>query len=332
VVPPFTIRITGTRAAGHKIHATLSPKPLPGSAVRYVWLRKGVPLAGGSASRIILLTDTGAPLGVRVTVGRAGASRTATASAGTITRPAIKRAGAKTIKKGHLPRGTRVWYTTSTSRRWIETSVPGHKATMFLLKGARLRAYLHTGAIAAHGVPRSTKCGLPGHGCLTHYTHGTIYTAPHGVRGITTVRGSRGDMIAVLASQVGYHDRFGYYALHDTKYNEFVGSSHAWCSFLQSWAAHYSGHPKVARPYKTFTRFRNHLTSSATKLRKPKVGAFVLLSVTEKLSHCAMVVAVSKDKRSFEIIEGNWGNSVGRRRLTVGGYNSPQQFWYPRGY
>jgi len=334
LVHAFTVRISGTRAIGHVLTATVSPKPAAGSTVHYAWLRHGAALSGGgSARRTILLTDTGAALAVRVTVTEPGhASRTVTASAGSIARPALKRASAASVKKGHLPSGTRVWYTTGAKQRWIQTSIPGHAATIFLLKGARLRAYLHTGAIATHGVPVSTKCGLPGRGCLTHYTHGTIYTAPHGVVGTTTVQGARGDMIAVAASQIGYHERLGYYALHNTKYNEFVHSSHAWCSFVQSWAAYYSGHKEVAPPYPTFTRFRKHLTTTGKKLSKPKVGAFVLLSVTETYSHCALISAVSKDKRSFKIIEGNWGGKVGTRWLTVGGYNSPEQFWYPSGY
>lgn len=331
IVSAFTVQITGTRAIGHRITATLSPKPAAGSAVRYLWLRNGVPLAGPSAARTILLTDTGAPLSVRVTVAQSGSSRTASASAGTIGRPNIKRASAKTLAAGHVASGTRAWYTTSTTARWFQVTANG-TSRMFLLKGSRLRAFRNTGGLSAHGLPVRTRCGLPGGGCLTHYTHGTIYTAPHGVRGTTTVRGTRGDLIAVEYSQVGYTERLGYYALHNTKYNEFVQGSGAWCSFIHSWAAYYAGLPKVAPRYSMFHLFRNHLQATAKKLRLPKVGAFVLLSVNATYSHVALVVATSKDRHEFEIIEGNWGGKVGTRFLAVGGANSPQQFWYPTGY
>lgn len=331
VVPAFSVKITGTRAIGHRIIATLSPKPAAGSAVRYLWLRNGVPLAGPSAARTILLTDTGAPLSVRVTVAQSGSSRTASASAGTIARPNIKRASAKTLAAGHVANGTRAWYTTSTTARWFQVTANG-TSRMFLLKGSRLRAFRNTGGLSAHGLPVRTRCGLPGGGCLTHYTHGTIYTAPHSVVGTTTVRGGRGDLIAVEYSQVGYRERLGYYDLHNTKYNEFNNSAAAWCSFLHSWTAYYSGHPAVAPRHSRFVKFRAHLRRVGTNLRLPKVGAFALLTYSEDYSHCGLVVWVSKDRHEFEIIEGNWGGKVGTRYLAVGGANSPQQFWYPRGY
>jgi hypothetical protein len=301
--------------------------------VRYVWLRNGKRVVGTSSRHVVLLTDTGAPLTVRVTVSQAGyVSRTATGGAGTIARPHVHRVSAKALAAGHAPSGTRAWSTASTKSRWFQITNANGDSRMFRLKGARLTAFLHTGGVRAHGLPIRTKCGLPGHGCLTHYTHGTIYTAPHGVRGITTVRGSRGDMLAVAYSQIGYHERLGYYALHNTKYNEFNHSAMAWCSFVQSWAAYYSGHPKVAPRHPRFTKFRAHLRATGTHLRLPKVGAFALLTYSEDYSHCGLIVKTSKDRRSFEIIEGNWGGKVGTRWLSVGGANSPQQFWFPRGY
>lgn len=332
-VPAFSVRFAGTRRIGHTVSATPSVRP-PGATVRYVWLRNGRALAGGtSARRLILLTDTGAPLAVRVTVSRPGyVARTVTASLGTVPRPAMKKASAKSLRLGRAPAGTQAWYTTSNTNRWFQIENAQGVSRMMLLQGWRVYGFVRSGGITAHGVPTSTHCGLPGRGCLTHYTHGTIYTAPKGVVGATTTGGTRGELIAVETSQIGYHSMHAYYGLYNTKYNVFVHEGGAWCSYLHSWSAYYAGLPKVAPRLAPYQKFRAHLQRTGTRLGRPKVGAFALLSYDNAYSHCGLIIAVSKDKSSFEILEGNWGGKVGTRWLTVTGYLSPKQFWDPVGY
>jgi|KBSSwiStaDraftv2_1062776.scaffolds.fasta_scaffold14338_4 hypothetical protein len=328
-LPAPRISISGTATLGKTVQASVAPPGISGVSVRYSWLAGGSPVQGGTAaSHQIVLTDAGRTVQVRVTFAKSG--YTSRSSVRTVARPpalTVKRLTAAKVAQTGLKSGAAVWYAVVGKSRWIQTWT-GSRMVMYVLRAAQNAAYLKAGGHSGPGVPTaSAECRLNGRICVQHYTHGTIFTDTKGPDAYTRTRGTRGEIIAAAKTQIGYRARLGYYALHNTKYNEWSNSPNAWCSFFQAWAAARSGNGKLLPKHRTFTSFKSRLRATGTRLSGPKVGAYVLLSVSATYSHVGLITKVAKDGGSFSIIEGNWGSKVGTRTLTTRGTNAPQQFW-----
>lgn len=333
-LPAIAITRTGTGTFGHVVQVTPHlTSAVAGTRYYYQWLHGTTALSGATKNgHLIVLTDSGQTVRVRVTATAPGYSPRSQTF--TIARPAavaVRRLSADVVAAAKLPAGSGIWYWNHNGRRWIQVRRSGTDA-MYDMAHRQLEVYVAKGGAAKLGVPvRKVKCGLPDKGCLNWMTRGTLYTTPY-VYGWTVTRGIRGDILAVATSQVGYRAVLGYYALHNTKYNEFAGVGGAWCSFFQAWVANRAGHGNIIPNHTNYwTGYYDRLVKYGTRLSAPKVGSYALVTVDTHFHHTQLITWVSADKRVFKVIEGNWGERVGRRTMYVGSTNMPQRFYDPKG-
>lgn len=198
----------------------------------------------------------------------------------------------------------------------------------WLVSGATGRWY--AGARAAKGrwgVPVADgRCGLLERGCVHRFSRGTAYVSPSsGGVASTTVRGDRGAMIAAARSQVGYVKRAPDPSRQTTKFNTWMGSRAAWCSFFQSWASEASGNGRTIPKIDRFKAFRAATLRELPSGRTPRVGALAFRHTTGpagEATHVALVSEVDGDR--VRLIDGN----------TVGplpaGHRGVLERWFPR--
>ncbi|MGP7959873.1 LGFP repeat-containing protein [Sanguibacter sp. A247] len=179
----------------------------------------------------------------------------------------------------------------------------------WVVTGATGRWYAKSGA--AHGrwgVPVADgRCGLIERGCVHRFTRGTAYVSPTSGRvAATTVRGDRGAIIATARSQVGYVKAAPTPSRQSTKYNRWMGSSAAWCSFFQSWSSQAAG---LGRTIPKIDRFRDFRAATLRDLpsgRTPRVGALAFRHTTGpagEATHVGLVSEVTKTR--VRLIDGN---------------------------
>lgn len=331
-LPAFTITRNGDGAYGHIIRV-YPHSSVKGVTFTYQWLHGTTPLAGGTKyGHLVALTDSGRTIRVKITAHAPGyAARSQTYTIKTPPRIKVQTMPASVVAAAKLPAGSGIWYYTYNGRRWVQVR-QGVTNAMYNLAPRQYKVFIAKGGAAKVGVPvRPTACGLPDSGCLNQMTRGTLYTTPHAT-GWTTARGVRGDLLSVATSQVGYHAVLGYYALHNTKYNEWTGVGGAWCSFFQAWVANRAGHSSIIPKHTNYwTGYYDRLVKYGTRLSAPKVGSYALVSYGTHYHHTQLITWVSPDKKTFKIIEGNWGEKVGTRTMTVGSTNAPQMFYDPKG-
>jgi hypothetical protein len=200
-------------------------------------------------------------------------------------------------------------------------------AKTWLVKGAIQKRYIATGGpTGAFGVPlQDPRCGLPDGGCLQTFAHGTLYSRP-GETSATRLTGARGDIVAVLLTQVGYTQRGSHSGTRiPTKFQEWAGSGAAWCSIFLAWGANRAGHDDIIPAHRHFRDYRATLRSDIRRLRTPKAGALVIMDGGEVLGHAAIVESVDRAARRITIIHGNWVMKV--RRTTVPVATNMEFYW-----
>lgn len=212
-------------------------------------------------------------------------------------RKATKVKGATTIKHQRFAKGLLVSVTKSGSTRtWLVT-------------GKILKKYLAAGGPTGKlGVPVvDAKCGLIESGCVQRFSRGTIYSSSWKSKASwTPVTGSKGEVIAAARSQVGFRYRYATPGVQHTKYNSWMGSTRAWCSFFQSWASAASGNGSTIPKANSFQKFRSQVGKTMKTGKTPKVGALVFFNTVPPAgtpTHVGLVIAVSGS--TITVVDGN---------------------------
>lgn len=217
--------------------------------------------------------------------------------------------------EGVLVEVTRRASTRTTVRTWF-------------VSGATGRWYADARAAKGRwGVPVADgRCGLLERGCVHRFSRGTAYVSPSsGAVASTTVTGDRGAMIAAARSQVGYVRRAPDPSRQTTKFNTWMGSRTAWCSFFQSWASQASGNGAAVPKIDRFRAFRSTTLRTLPSGTTPKVGALAFRHTTGpagEATHVALVSEISGGR--VRLVDGN----------TVGplpaGHRGVLERWFPR--
>lgn len=242
------------------------------------------------------LASRAADLGSRL--GRPkGSVKTLTAAQRKATRVSgVKKVRMRTYTRGVLVEVTRTVSKRTEVRTWVVTGATG-------------RWYAKAGAAKSRwGVPVADgRCGLVEKGCVHRFSRGTAYVSPSsGGVAATTVRGDRGAIIATARSQVGYVKAAPNPSRQTTKYNTWMGSTAAWCSFFQSWASQAAGLGTTVPKIDRFRDFRAATLRNLPSGRTPKVGALAFRHTTGpagEATHVGLVSEVSSTR--VRIIDGN---------------------------
>ncbi|MDR1151907.1 MAG: CHAP domain-containing protein [Bifidobacteriaceae bacterium] len=204
----------------------------------------------------------------------------------------------------------------------------GSRAETWVVKGAIKTYYVrHGGPSGSLGIPKQDpRCALPDGGCVQTFTRGTLYSRP-GKIGTSTLRGARGDIDAVLRTQVGFTQKGEHYGKRvPTVYQRWAGSEAAWCSILLAWAADRAGHPDTIPTHRHFRDYRAWLRKDMPRLKSPEPGALVIMNGAEALGHAAFVESVDAKRRSIRIIDGNWNMRVRRTTVRIA---ANMEFYWP---
>jgi hypothetical protein len=209
----------------------------------------------------------------------------------------------------------------------VEIATPSHAKT-WVVKGAIKEFYTRRGGLTGSiGAPtQDPRCGLPSGGCLQTFTHATVYSR-HGEAVLSPLRGTRGDIAAVLHSQVGFKQqgsRHGYRV--PTPYQKWAGSESAWCSIFLAWGASNAGHDEVIPVHRHFREYVAWLRQDLPRLKTPKPGALVIMNGSEVLGHAAFVASVNTSRRTIRIIDGNWAMRVRETTIPIA---PNMEFYWP---
>lgn len=228
---------------------------------------------------------------------RLGAARTKTTS---LTAKQRARTKVKSV--------TKVRHKRYTKGILVEVTKKGTTRTWFVT-GKISRAYLAAGGPAGkYGVPiADAKCGLLEKGCVQRFTRGTLYSSSHTKKATaTTTTGRRGEMIATARSQVGYRYKYRDSGSQRTKFNKWMGTTRAWCSFFLSWSSSASGNGRTVPKVNKFSAFKSHVNRTMRTGSKPKVGALVFFNTygpSHVATHVGLVVGVKGS--TIRVIDGN---------------------------
>lgn len=229
--------------------------------------------------------------------GRLGKPSTKVTSLSAKQRRATKVKGATSIKHQRFAKGLLVSVTTKgTTKTWLVT-------------GKILKKYLAAGGPTGKlGVPVvDAKCGLVESGCVQRFSRGTVYSSSWRSKASwTPVTGSEGEVIAAARSQVGFRYRYSTPGVQHTKFNSWMGSTRAWCSFFQSWASAASGNGSTIPKANSFQKFRSKVGTTMKTGKTPKVGALVFFNTVPPagtVTHVGLVIAVSGS--TITVVDGN---------------------------
>jgi len=288
---------TKTRANG-KFSGTVRPTGVYQYRARVT--SKGSSPAATSPTRKVTFTTGKRNLTQRaqmIGAGRLGKPSTKVKSLSAKQRKATKVKGATTIKHQRFAKGLLVSVTKKgTTRTWLVT-------------GKILKKYLAAGGPTGKlGVPVvDAKCGLVESGCVQRFSRGTIYSSSWKSKASwTPVTGSKGEVIAAARSQVGFRYRYSTPGVQHTKFNSWMGSTRAWCSFFQSWASAASGNGSTIPKANSFQKFRSKVGATMKTGKTPKVGALVFFNTVPPagtVTHVGLVTAVSGS--TITVIDGN---------------------------
>jgi len=288
---------TKTRANG-KFSGTVRPTGVYQYRARVT--SKGKSPAATSPTRKVTFTTGKRNLTQRaqmIGAGRLGKPSTKVKSLSAKQRKATKVKGATTIKHQRFAKGLLVSVTKKgTTRTWLVT-------------GKILKKYLAAGGPTGKlGVPVvDAKCGLVESGCVQRFSRGTLYSSSWKSKASwTPVTGSKGEVIAAARSQVGFRYRYSTPGVQHTKFNSWMGSTRAWCSFFQSWASAASGNGSTIPKANSFQKFRSKVGATMKTGKTPKVGALVFFNTVPPagtVTHVGLVTAVSGS--TITVIDGN---------------------------
>lgn len=310
-------RVTTVRTRSNgKFTASLQPKRLyqyrvrvsaTSSALGAISKPKHVLLSSGKRN---LASRTGA-IGKRL-----GKTESRVVSLSASQRKAVQVKRVRAVQYRKFSKGTLVKVVTAkNTRTWVVT-------------GKIQAAYLAAGGpTGKYGVPiRDAKCGLLEGGCVQRFSKGTLYVnkSMKKAQG-TAARGRQGEVVSAARSQVGYRRKFVHSSRQETKFNRFIGSDRAWCSFLQSWASVASGNRSLIPRSKSFTAFKSDVKKTMKTGKAPQVGALVFFNTYAPggvATHVGLVVGVSDNR--IRVVDGNTSGNLPR------GYRGVLERSWPR--
>lgn len=228
---------------------------------------------------------------------RLGKARTGTTSLTAKQRAATKAKSVTKVRHKRYSKGILVEVTKKgTTRTWFVT-------------GKISRAYLAAGGpTGRYGVPiADAKCGLLESGCVQRFTRGTLYSSSAKKKAVgTTTTGRRGEVIATARSQVGYTYKYKDSGSQSTKFNRWMGTTRAWCSFFLSWSSSASGNGGTIPKINKFSAFKSHVNRTMPTGSTPKVGALVFFNTygpSGVATHVGLVVDVKRS--TIRVVDGN---------------------------
>lgn len=190
----------------------------------------------------------------------------------------------------------------------VETTQDGN-VDAWVVRGAINTAYMKAnGPKGKYGVPVSdAKCGLIERGCVQQFTGGTIYSSSYkkAATGVTA-KGTRGEILAAAASQVGYNKKWGRSsAIQYTKYNKWSGHNFAWCAQFVFWAADAAGNARYIPEVYRIPAQVKWVRKNWDVDKKPRVGdvAFIDSMGAGRPTHVGLVLEVRGN--TVITVEGN---------------------------
>lgn len=177
--------------------------------------------------------------------------------------------------------------------------------------------------------------------CLSVFSFSVMEASAYS-KGYTNTHSNTGnqvkDLVSVAKTQVGYSESGG-----STKYGAWIGSpSTPWCAAFVSWCARQAGIPTSVIPtsagvssfvnigkYHFATNISGYIPSSGDlMLFKPLVSGSTTSYYTPSIvngkyksySHIGIVVSADASKGTVTIIDGNWGNAVKYRTISLSTY------------
>ena len=282
----------------------VSVRPAAGYQYRARVVATSTSAAGTSATRTVRLDSGSRNLSARArSIGsRLGSPTSTTRSLSAKQRRATSVSGVRSVAWRGYDKGLLVKVsTTKKTRTW-------------LVDGKIRRAYEAAGGPRGrYGVPLAdARCGLLESGCVQRFSKGTLYSSSDRSKATgTRATGRKGEVIAAARSQVGYRYRYQNSSSQLTKFNRWMGSRKAWCSFLQSWASEASGNGRVIPKENTFRKFEATVKRTMRTGSRPEVGALVFFNTfppSGVITHVGLVVDVGGS--TITVVDGNTSGNL----------------------
>lgn len=167
---------------------------------------------------------------------------------------------------------------------------------------------------------------------ITHFESASYLSPTSNASDTMAFSGSNLCILHIAAGEVGYEE----IPNNITKYGEWYGLQAAWCAMFVSWCAHQADIPtnviaKSASPItiknELSNQGRHYLSAAYGGTYIPVPGDLIFINDTPAApGHIGIVVSVSGN--TIRIIDGNWGNKVCDRQIslsntTIVGYGNP---------
>ncbi|MGC4175624.1 CHAP domain-containing protein [Demequina sp.] len=155
----------------------------------------------------------------------------------------------------------------------VEVTETGGTKRTWVIEGKQLTGYLDRSAWhGSLGLPeRDVKCGLLEGGCVQLFSGGAIYTNTSSMsKGIYVAYGRwpQVETLAAAYSQKYYEEP----SWRESKYNEWVGGTHAWCQVFVAWSTYAAGRSGEAPVRTYFPHYVTAVKASPALIRDPKAS------------------------------------------------------------
>lgn len=169
--------------------------------------------------------------------------------------------------------------------------------------GVMLKPYRDRGGVGGRlGAPvADMTCQLMEGACMQRFQNGTMYINGSAMRRVSVAfgRGHNTTVMAVAMSQVGYKEPY----YRGGKHSKWMGSSAAWCGFLQSWVGYASGNGDAFPRRKSFPEQVRVVRNRGGLFYRPRVGSYAFFG--SKPSHVGLIIGIRDGGRKIVTIEGN---------------------------